>query len=221
MKNSQSSKKSSIINKLKYFLLVLICLTFASIRLIRPTVLIDGNTVWLIAIITAILIIPDLKVILPYIKRIRVGDTEIELAEQAEKLGKTVEQVNEEVGAEGNWEIPENISFEVNDVLNDAKDDPRAAFLLLATKIENVIRTRMDTVDTSYSRRFITLPKLGEEGVVKQIFPAQLISIFTEFWIVRNKIAHGQAVDFDKDTIYSWISVGTDILKLVSIEKKQ
>ena len=206
---------------MKRILIAIVCLALAVIRIIKPDSIIDGNTVWLLVIAVVVIVGPDLKVLIPYIKRIKIGDTEIELAEKTAKIGQEIDKVKEEVSVDQNWEIPDRTTDEVNEVLNDAKTNPRAAFLLLATKIEEEVRSRLQKAGFSQSRQFTSLPRLVEFGVEKQVFPAQVLSIFKEFWYVRNKVAHGQAADIDNDTILSLIAVGTDILKLVSIEKKQ
>lgn len=220
MRIYQSLIKRAFFKNLKYLLLVLICLFFASIRLFKPSVIIDGNTVWLLVIITAIFIAPELKFILPLIKSIRIGDTEIYLAEQTAKIWQDIEKVKEEVQLDESWEIPDRTTDEVKEVLKSAKDDPRAAFLLLATKIEEEVRNRLKDADLPQSRQFIALPRLVEFGVERQIFPSQLLHIFKEFWIVRNKVTHGQATEISDDTILSLIAVGADILRLISVEKK-
>jgi hypothetical protein len=206
--------------RVKHYILIAICLGFAAIRIFQPQAIVDGNTVWLLVIATVVLIGPDLKVLLPYIKRIKIGDTEIELAEATAKMVQELERVKEEVRVDENWEIPDRTTGEVNEVLNDAKTDPRAAFLLLATKIEEEVRSQLQKANLSQSRQFTSLPRLVEFGVQREIFPVQVLSIFKDFWYARNKVAHGQAADIDHDTILSLIAVGTDILKLVSIEKK-
>lgn len=205
---------------MKRFLVAVVCLSLAIIRIIKPDTIIDGNTVWLLVIAVVVMIGPDLKVLIPFIKRIKIGDTEIELAAQAAKISKEIEKVKDEVGIQENWEIPDRTTDQVKQVLQDAKTDPRAAFLLLASRIEEVVRSRLQEADIPQARQFTSLPRLVEYGVERQIFPQQTISIFKEFWFVRNKVAHGQAFDFDEDTILSLISVGTDILELISIEKK-
>lgn len=205
---------------MKRFLVAVLCLLLAVIRIFKPDAVIDGNTVWLLVIAVVVIIGPDLKVLIPFIKRIKIGDTEIELAAQAAKISKEIEKVKDEVGIQENWEIPDRTTDQVKQVLLDAKTDPRAAFLLLASRIEEVVRSRLQEADIPQARQFTSLPRLVEYGVERQIFPQQTISIFKDFWFVRNKVAHGQAFDFDEDTILSLISVGTDILELISIEKK-
>lgn len=205
---------------MKRFLVAVVCLSLAVIRILKPDAIIDGNTVWLLVIAVVVMIGPDLKVLIPFIKRIKIGDTEIELAAQAAKISKEIEKVKDEVGIQENWEIPDRTTDQVKQVLQDAKTDPRAAFLLLASRIEEVVRSRLQEADIPQARQFTSLPRLVEYGVERQIFPQQTISIFKDFWFVRNKVAHGQAFDFDEDTILSLISVGTDILELISIEKK-
>lgn len=205
---------------MKRVLVSLICLALAVIRIFRPDSIIDGNTVWLLVIAVVVIIGPDLKVLIPFIKRIKIGDTEIELAAQAAKIGEEIEKVKDEVGAQENWEIPDRTTDQVNQVLQDAKNDPRAAFLLLASRIEEEVRSRLREVDVPQSRQFTSLPRLVEYGVDRKIFPQQVLPVFKDFWYIRNKVAHGQAHDIERETILSLISVGTDILRLISIEKK-
>ena len=216
----RENKITKFLIKAKYVVLVIICLVFASLRVFFPDVIIDGNTVWLLVIAAVAMIVPDLKFLLPYIKRLRIGDTEIELIERVSKIDRDIEKAKEEVGASESWEIPDSAQDQVNNIVRAANDDPRAAFLLLVTKIEEEVRNRLQKADIPESRQLKSLPQLVEIGVEREIFPSQLLPIFRDFWPTRNKVVHGRSNELEKSTILFLISVGNDILNIVSSEKK-
>jgi hypothetical protein len=57
-------------------------------------------------------------------------------------------------------------------------------------------------------------------GVEHGVFPAQVIKPFQEFWELRNRVAHGQAFEVDDALVLSLVSVGLEVLKLVSLEDR-
>ena len=53
----------------------------------------------------------------------------------------------------------------------------------------------------------------------KGIFPPSALSAYKDFRGIRNKIAHEYTFKVDTDTILSLISLGTQLLKVLSTEK--
>src|SRR6266849_4092445 len=58
-----------------------------------------------------------------------------------------------------------------------------------------------------------------EIGIEKGLFPPSAISAYHDFMGLRNKIAHDYAFQVDNATILSLISLGTELLKVLSTEK--
>src|SRR5438105_8421023 len=74
-------------------LIILLCLILVAVRMIWPDMKVDVISLWLLGIAAFLLLMPKLGVFVPYIKRVKVGDSEIELTEEIKNFGKEVEKV--------------------------------------------------------------------------------------------------------------------------------
>ncbi|MGI0494149.1 hypothetical protein ACN4EG_20385 [Alkalinema pantanalense CENA528] len=203
----------------KRWLLVIACLVLIVLRVIFPNAQADPNSIWLMGIAALIFILPDLKSVAPYIKKIKVGDTELELKESIGNLGKEVEKAQDAAALEQKATVSENVSFEIEKVLEESGKDPKAALLLLSAKIEQQLRNRLEEAGIS-TERVYSASRYVEMGVKADIFPQDFFPAFRDFWSVRNRVAHGAAFDVDDSYILSLVSLGTDLLKIASTTSK-
>jgi hypothetical protein len=180
----------------KRWILVSVCLALVVARIIFPNAQIDIHSIWLIGIAALLFILPDLKSVAPYIKKIRVGDTELELKESIENLEKEVERAQDAVAKEKEASVSGSVSSEIEKVLEESGKDPKAALLLLSAKIEQQLRDRLEESGISTNRVF-PASRYVEIGVREGIFPKDFFPAFRDFWSVRNRVAHGAAFDID------------------------
>ena len=151
------------------------------------------------------------------IKRFKAWELELELSDLESKVGKA-EVENLEA------EIPKNISPEVEEVLKEAAKDPRAALLLLSSKIETAVRMKfeefqLDIKSGTTILRFPPTSRALEIGIKEGLFPPTALSAYRDFQSLRNRIAHDYTFQVDNATILSLISLGSDLLKLLSSKK--
>ena len=217
------------LNKMKDFLrdpfggkrwfIFLVCLLLIVIRLKWPDVKIDSNTIWLLIIATLVFLLPELRSIAPYIRTLKIAGIEIGLREDMDKLASELEKANVSLSDEGAGPAPPEIYAEVEEIIKDLTKDPRAALLLLASRLEEQIRKRLMDTRTDEKRRFLPVSQMVAFGVQEGIFPEEVLPAFREFWTIRNRVAHGDAVDVSNSTILSLVSLGTDLLKVLSATK--
>jgi hypothetical protein len=207
----------SLVNK--RWLLIIACLALIVLRVIFPNAQADPNSIWLMGIAALIFILPDLKSVAPYIKKIKVGDTELELKESIGNLGKEVEKAQDAAALEQKATVSGNVSLEIEKVLEESGKDPKAALLLLSAKIEQQLRNRLEEAGISTDRVY-SASRYVEMGVKADIFPQDFFPAFRDFWSVRNRVAHGVAFDVDDSYILSLVSLGTDLLKIASTTSK-
>lgn len=184
--------------------IALLCLAFAVGHAIVPQATIDAVSVWLIGIAALMFLLPDLTAVLPYLKRVKVGDTEIELA----KLGKEVEQATESLTTQTVAPLGN-----VDDVLKEAGRSPQAALLLLSSKMEEEVRERLRTAGVKGADSMMPLPRLVERGVEHGVYQGSLLPALQDFWAARNDVAHGRGFDVSDQTLYALISLGTQLLR--------
>jgi hypothetical protein len=208
-------KKLKIIkDNWKRIAVILLCIILIAVHLIWPRLVFDSINIWLGVIILVFLFLPDGKIFMPYIKRVKrfkAWELEFELGELGEKVEK-VEAENRDS------EASKNVSPEVEEVLREAASDPRAALLLLSTKIETTIKqvveeAKIDDRYSSTSPRFLSTARAIEDGLRTGLFPESIISAYMDFRSIRNKIAHDYTFDVDDSAVLSLISLGSELLK--------
>ena len=48
---------------------------------------------------------------------------------------------------------------------------------------------------------------------------AEILPAFQDFWSIRNSVAHGRALEVSDASVLSLVSLGTELLKVVSARK--
>jgi hypothetical protein len=207
----------------KRWLVIIALLILIADRQIWHKIQFDAVTISLVVVIALFLLFPNPQIIFPYVKRIKLWEVEIELKEQIRELEKEVVKAQDASANETAAGTPRNIPSEVEEVLSESAKNPRAALLLLSTKIESEIKERIKDAGVKLSRPNATASQAVETGVKAGIFTLEFSSAFRDFWTVRNRIVHGEAFDVNDNTILSLISLGTELLKVISttnIDKK-
>lgn len=138
----------------KRWLIICICMMFLLDHQFWHTIQFDGVTISLLIILSVFLALPNPQVIFPYIKRIKLWEAEVELKEEIKELGKEIEKAQaatvdkasteplQPSPSKSTPEISDRLPIDVEDVLVAAGKDPRAALLLLGTRIEDFFPNR-------------------------------------------------------------------------------
>ena len=197
----------------KRWVIFTVSLGLAIARLVWPDVKVDGTTVWLVALAAAVFLLPEIADVIPYVKKVKMGPAEVELRDDIAKLNREVERVQAE--RPGVNPLPS----EAEEVIREAAQDPRAALLLLSTKIEQAIRERARESGLLEGGRPLPLVRLLEAGIERQVFPKSILPAFRDFWAVRNKVAHGMQFDVSEQSVLSLISLGSELLRALSAER--
>lgn len=203
----------------KRWIVIIFCVGLVVAGLLSPMMKIDTNAIWLIGIAAIVFVLPNLRSLMPYVKKIRIGDAELELREEIGVLEKEVERAKGAVAEQGGAVVSEDAarkaSSDVEKILEEAARSPRAALLLLSAKIEEQLRRVLEQAGIDHTRAYSST-RMVELGVKHQIFPPEILSAFRDFSTVRNRVAHGAAFDIDDSYILSIISLGTQLFTVVS-----
>jgi hypothetical protein len=92
---------------------------------------------------------------------------------------------------------------------------------LLSSKLEQQVRQRMMEAGMPEAQTLLSLPALVERGVERGLFSESVLSAMRDFWKARNDVAHGRAFAVSESTLYSLVSLGTQLLQAVSAEPAQ
>src|SRR5260370_18234418 len=206
-------------NNWKRSLIIVVCLVLVIVREVWPHLQFDATTLWLIGVAAAFLLIPDFRIMLPYIKRIKLWEAEIELKEKVEELGDQTEKVQNSV-SQGSVNVAEDVSATINEITKIALVSPKAAFMSLSTQIEQITNKRLKDNNVDTGQRYIPLPQAIAIGEKEGIFPKEIGLLVKNFWNVRNKVAHGVLSKDEDSILLSLIFTGIDILRLIVVDNK-
>ncbi|HNM37405.1 MAG TPA: hypothetical protein PKI33_10085 [Anaerolineales bacterium] len=202
----------------KRWIIVFFCLALIVVRYFYPAVQIDAPTVWLVVIAAIAFLLPELKSFTPYIKRVKIGDTEVELKDEIAKLGNEVEKAKQSPPPGGKKTARKKVTKKpehtFDATIEKALNDPRATLLILSAKIEEELKKRLVEAGVDIDRVY-SLKNLSRLAVDNKLLSIESASALNDFSVVRNKVAHGEAFDVEDHVIYSLISIGVDILKLI------
>jgi len=175
---------------------------------------VDVISLWLLGIAAFLLLMPRLRIFIPYIKRIKLGETELELSEEIKNFGKEVEKVQSSEIENPQVNSLNNISPDVMKVLEEAPKNPTAALLLLATMLDAHIKQRFleSRLRNTPQSPLAALKMMVDAG----IYSSAVLKSYQYFRDIRNKVAHGLAFDVSDSILLSIISLGTELLKVLS-----
>src|SRR5260370_15653280 len=189
----------------KRLLIIVVCLGLIFAHSIWSQLKFDNVNIWLGAIVIVSLLMPDLKDLLPYLRRIirfKAGSFEFELSALNEEINKA----EESIASNPDFEVSKSIPPEVDEVLREAGQDPRAALLLLSSKLETALRDRLEEANLLKDGRVPTSPKAFTAlrlAARSGAFPEGVLSAYQDFRQIRNKIAHDYTFQVDHNTIFS------------------
>jgi len=208
-------------------LIVLVCLALIVSRLIWPELTVDWITVVLVAIATIAILLPSFESllphvsqVLPYVKKLKVAGVEVELSEEIKKLSKDVDEAKESLADEKKeFSISDVFDKSQAEVLDVLKTDPRAALMVLAARIEQLVMIRLAQHGLREKGLAVPMSRAMTLGIENGVFPEEVLEPFREFWELRNRVVHGQAFDVEPTVVQSLVSLGLEVLKLVSLEE--
>jgi hypothetical protein len=183
----------------------------------------DWPTIALVGFVVAVLFAPEISQLLPLIKRIKIGEAEIELQESVQKLHQEVEKAEEGTGAQvALWEshprragVAQEEPGSENAILELAAKDKESAIVRLTIEIEKELAALFA------KKKFGAKPPKTIRELVEQLVAAQSLSRATgaaiiEFRDVRNRVIHpNQAGTVPLSVLASAIDSGIRILRIL------
>ncbi len=113
-------------------------------------------------------------------------------------------------------EITEDASIDTNEIIHTAHVTSRTALRLLSAKIEEQILVRLQEAELQPQTNYVLSHEALDEAEEKGLIPLEMISAFRSFVSMRSNIAHDADFEVDEDTILSLISIGIELLKIIS-----
>ncbi len=116
----------------------------------------------------------------------------------------------------GTLEITKETSNDVYEVIRIASSTSQVALLFLSTKIEEQMIVRLQEAGLQSQTNYVLSHDFLDEAVKKGLIPLEIVSAFHDFISMRNKIAHNAGFEVNEDTIISLLSIGIELLKIIS-----
>jgi hypothetical protein len=144
-----------------------------------------------------------------------------QIKNEVRSVVEEVEQIQESIDNQTELEISKDVSSDIDETLHMLSINPRAALLLLSTKLEDRLRSRLQEANLQSDTNYVS-PRLAIDLAAKaDLLSRETASTFRDFLSVRNKVAHDAAFDVDETTIFTLVSIGIELLKIVSAKKRR
>ncbi len=208
-KRLKDSKTSVVIWRAIFALL---CIALLILRIVFPGVKIDQTSIWLVILIVAIVLLPDPKDIFSRMRRFKKGDFEIDFDARIHDLKRAVKETEDETSPDQLQLSAEGIPSDVMDRIEHSMSEPRGALINIGVEIEKRLAELADQNEIKTPGRFFSPRRALEKLVGMQKLPPQALSLFLDYWAIRNDAAHMVGFDLDRDYLYELANLGLKIL---------
>lgn len=209
---------------MRRYLLALLILALVVTHLAWPgRVKLDWPTITLLAMFISLIGARELSRFLPLVKRLKLGEAEIEMQESVQKLHRDVEKAEESTGPQV---VPQDIQradsfvgtggegFE-NNILELASRDKESAVVRLVIEIEKELGVLFQKAGLG-SDPPRTIREMVNQLVSQKVLSPETGAAIIEFRNVRNKVIHPtQAGAIPESVLVSSIDSGIRILRLL------
>ncbi len=198
------------------YVVIAICAVIIVVRSLWPEVRFDNISLILLIVAAFPFLLSEFRGVLGRVKKVKVGDFEVELAEKLNALAGKTEAVELSVSQEDRQplDVEQPRDDNVASWLVAAGSDPRASLVLLAVEIEKTVCDLAVAADIPESRRPLLsrhISVLAQRGVLNQ----QIVPLFREFWAIRNLVVHGQHFELSEGKLYELLELGIRIVRLL------
>lgn len=212
----QKSLEDRIKESWKRSLIIFLCILLVAIRMIWPHMEVDAVSLWFLGIAAFVLLVPELRIFIPYIRSVKIGQAELQLSEEIKNFGKEMESAKIEKPKVGSLN---EISPDVMKVLEMAVTNPDAALTMLATLLEAHIKQRFleSGLASRYDRDISQYPVEALRALVaNNFYSSSVLTSYNYFRVIRDRVAHGLAFDVPDTLKQATISIGTELLKILA-----
>jgi hypothetical protein len=192
-----------------------ICFLIVIIRAVW-NITFDYLSFWLLFIAILVILIPDIGSIIDRIRKVKIGDNEIEFDSRVAKLAIETEKVENE--AQKLEKIRPSFSSDADKlsfISGITAKDPRSGLISLSLEIESAIRKLAERNLAIDPSRRITLSTLVDNLTIKGILPKDFPSLFRDFWSIRNEAIHNIAFQPTDKSLYAILDLGVRILQIL------
>lgn len=197
------------------YIVAAICVGLIGVRAVWPEVRFDNISLTLLIVAALATLLPELRVALQRVKKVKFGDFEVELAEKLKALASGTEEVESSVAQQDRQPLAVEPSYSnVESWLAAAATSPRASLVLLAIEIEKAVRDLAMAAKIPEAKRPLLTRHIGilaKRGVIDE----RIVPLFRDFWAIRNSVVHGQHFELSEGKLYELLELGLRIVRLL------
>ena len=200
---------------MRYFVAV-ICFALVAALAIWPELRFDNISLALLVVAIVAILLPEFRVAFGRVKKLKLGEFEVELAERLKELAGNTEAVESSLIRKNRESIvTEPREEEIARWLATAGSDPRASLLVLAIEIEKTVRDIAQAADVPESKRPYPLSRQLTMLAEREFIDPRIVPLFRDFWTIRNSVVHGHHFELSEGKLYELVELGLRILRLL------
>jgi HAMP domain-containing protein len=196
-----------------------VCFAIVFARFIWPQLAFDTLSLYLVLIAAGCVLIPDVANLIARIRRIKIGNNEIELGEAIDRITSQTEEVERRMSTSTDYEVQRPVELPRH--IERYIRDPRGGLIAVAADIESQVRTLLVEANLSGVHLYISPLRGIELLAAKGLIDQELPMLMRDFWVVRNKAVHDSQERMTDDEIYRLVDLGVRILDLLTIRRKK
>lgn len=176
----------------------------------------DSESRNLLLIAMVCIILPDIARLIARIRKLKVGDNEVELGEALDDLAEKTERAEEELSEPGASDYVRGAGPNIQKYLGD----PRGGLIAVAVDIEERVQELIRVHSLYIGKRYLSplhgAELLSSKGIVVKDLPM----LMRDFWAVRNRAFHSSDIKLTEQDVYRLVDLGVRILELLSVTKE-
>ncbi len=193
------------------------CLLIVLGRFIYPSLKYDTDSRDLILIAVVCILVPDLVRLITRIKKLKIGDNEVELGEALDDLANKTQAAEDQVDADPTDKFTRSGPSVTPNVERYLRD-PRGGLIAVAVDIEERVNDLLKQRNYASGKRAYASPIHGIELLANQgVVVPELPSLMRDFWQVRNRAFHRSDIRLTEGDVLRLVDLGVRILDLLAI----
>jgi len=201
----KKTQKHNIV--LRTFLL-LIVFSLLILNVFSTEYKIDSISLSLLLIIIFLVMFSDFAKFIERIKKLKIGENEIELDYKINELDNKVKNI---VIEQKTNVIPDNV---IKNIMENFSNQ-RSALITIGIEIEKRISELIDKNGISRNPGYFSPTLMLNKLIEQKILSPDTQSLFSDFWKIKNMASHSYSFDFDENKMQEISNIGIKLLTLL------
>ena len=193
------------------------CLLIVLGRFANPELRYDSDSRDLILIAVVCILVPDLVRLIARIRKLKIGDSELELGEALDNLANRTQAAENQIDADPTDKFRRS-GPSVTAKLERYLLDPRGGLVAVAVDIEERVNELLSQRNLPSGKRAYASPVHGIDVLAKEgVIVPELPLLMRDFWNVRNRAFHRSDIHLSDSDVLRLVDLGARILDLLAL----